>query len=162
LIPYRPDQVRQAITSRIRALTASSLYAGENDAWRESLDPLVQEWDPNTRAHLNFFVDDRDIDINELTRGTVSRGDAPYIDSQIVVRYLFNLPPKNRVNAWDASMISATHLTSWLIEESWQDEIHVFLDRRPITRIPLDVQDWIAVECRYRVNYFWALGALAT
>jgi len=155
---FRPDEVRQKITARISALPVSSLYGGTNDAWRESLDPLVQEWDPNTRAHLNFFVDDRTIDHSETTRATARYGDAPYVDGSVLVRYLFALPPKNRVAAWDASAISATHLTTWLLQEVWQGDIHLSLDRRPLTRIPLDVQDWIAVECRYRVAYYWALG----
>jgi hypothetical protein len=159
LLPY---EVRQAITARILALTPTNGYGAgasgyaqtANDAWREAADPLFPEWEPQTRQHLSFFVDDRDL---EDTIGARGHDDHPVMGAPLVVRFLASWRPMSRKVDWDAAGKAGAHLYRHLLADGWTQDFEVQRTTRPITRIPAE-DGVIVVEVRVRALYQFSLA----
>jgi hypothetical protein len=166
-----PEEVRQALAAHIEALTPTDGYstgaAGyaqmSTDAWRESSEPLVPEWEPSSTVHLSFFVDDRDLENTGRARGIVeSPHEWPIVVAPVVIRFLFAQRPMARVTDWDGAAKAGRHLLRHVLAEGWQgDGFAVVMDPRPITRRPIGAGDFVSVEVRVRVVYELSLAEAA-
>jgi hypothetical protein len=163
----RPQTVRQAITARIAALSPSDGYSSgavgyaqaSTDAWRESEDPLFPEWEPSLRAHLSFFVDDRDLVDTLQTAGTLD--DEPVTVAPVVVRFNFRIRGGRKTEDWDAAAEAGRCLLGHLLADGWGPAFVVSRDPRPLTRIPVRGDEFALVEVRVRVLYTLSLAAAA-
>lgn len=175
-----PDLVRQAITARISALVvdATCLTSGPlgvastvtgyaqstTDTWQEAEEPLVPELEPSTRAHLSFFVDDRDVDDTMRSRST--HGDEPLVRAPLIVRFLYRVRPmSNRKPDWDrASRAGRALLAHLLHDHAWTVDLVL---QRPnsgqlIRRVPIAGDgdgNFLAVEVRVDAIYQLSLAA---
>ena len=164
-----PDLVRQAITAHIARLAVdtsqlSSTTAGyahaTTDTWREAEEPLVPEVEPSPRAHLAFFVDDRDLDDTLRSRSTTD--DEPVVKAALVVRFLARMRPgANRKPDWDRAGRAARTLFAHLIPDmAWEPEM---LIQRPssgqiLRRFPVGDGEFLGVEVRVDVLYQLSLA----
>jgi hypothetical protein len=181
---YRPEEVRQILTNRIADLAVVSSYRqGDGDRWQEATEPLVPEWEPATRAHLSFFVDDRDLLDTQRTRSTID--DQPLVQAPMVIRFLYRVRPlrptalddRPKVADWDRAALAGRHLLRELLSTSadaggdsddegeadgWTADINIIADPRPMARLPVGTDDqFLVCEVRVRVNYVLSL-AVAT
>ena len=110
-----PAEARQLVTTRITTLSPGAGYAQGATAWVESVVPLVPEFDPEPKAHLSFFVDDRDLSLMPSRQGT--NGELLVIATHRV-RFLFRLRPNSRVADWDSASDAARALWRHLLTEA--------------------------------------------
>lgn len=161
-----PSQVRQAVTTRILALQPTDGYtAGRTgyahaagDAWRAAEEPLFPEWEPTTRAHLGFFVDDRELIDTARSRSTVE--DEPIVDAPLVVRFNYRIRGiGKRIADWDAAGAAGVHVLRHLLAEGWALlPFSIYRDTRPLTRIPVQGDEFALVEVRVRALFPLSLG----
>lgn len=172
-----PDLVRQAITARIAELVvdttcltsgtagAASLVSGyaqaTTDAWQEAEEPLIPEVEPQTRAHLSFFVDDRNTDDTKQSRST--HDDEPLTRNELVVRFLYQMRPgANRKPDWDrAARAGRVLLGHLLTDHRWDPAMHL---QRPnsgqlLRRFPVAGGEFLAVEVRVDAIYQFSLAS---
>ena len=164
----RQHVIRQALTARIAALSPSNGYSSgatgygqaATDAWRESEEPLFPEWEPGTRAHLGFFVDDREL---EDTRGAQSTtNDEPIVTAPLVIRFNARIRGGKKHEDWDAAGKAALHVLRSLLVEGWTPEsFEVHRSNRPITRIPIPGAEFVLVEVRVIALYQLSLAEYA-
>lgn len=169
-----PDLVRQAVTARILELVVdtsqlSSTTAGyahaTTDTWREAEEPLIPEMEPSTRAHLAFFVDDRDVNDTRTTRS--SRADQPVAVAPLVVRFLARMRSgANRKADWDRAARAARALLAHLLTESSSSESYLLqapASGQIVRRIPIagteGVSDFLAVEVRVDCFFQFSLAS---
>lgn len=143
-----PAEARQAITTRIAELVPDAAYlqtAGE--AWTESRVPLVPEYDPEPKAQLSFFVDNRQITILPTRANALEQ---ILIGSVWTIRFLYRMRAQDRVGDWDRS--DAARVALWKHLLSWVSEIRLspspdFSSTRPL-------QDWVVVELRFLTEFY--------
>jgi len=164
---YLPSTVAEALRARVELLPVRAAYAQDATGWVRSSYMLVPEFEPDTSAHLRFFVDDRAL----VQGGTpqVYTNDCPGVTvrAPVSVSWLMRMRPlsdgdaDNNVDAvtdWDAASVAACHLAGWLLDPTWHDYDLValqpaFLDRRPILG-----GDWLQCELRLAVSYTLDIG----
>lgn len=154
MTPVLPGDVRDAITDRIEAMTPLAGYSwGSDDAWSESEVALVPEWQADTQAHLSFFVDDREAEVDTTTRQLVAPDDTMMVVSPMVIRFLFQIRPDQRKTDWDASARAAVHVLREVCRDEYDIDLICIPDRRVMSRIPLGVAEFLAVEVRIIARY---------
>jgi len=177
MVATTPDAVRQALTARIARLVVDSscLTSGplgvastvmgyaqaSTDAWREAEEPLLPEIEPSIRAHLSYFVDDRNTDDTLRSRST--HDDQPLVRSEVVVRFLYAVRPgANRKPDWDRAARAGAALIGHVLQDyAWGVDLIV---QRPnsgqlIRRLPINGGEHLAVEVRVDVIYQLSLAA---
>ena len=158
---YEPHEVRALITTRIVAITplAGYLHPKGVQAWHESAEPLVPEWEPNTRAHLAFFVDDRFVDDSQQTR---DRGSGfIFAEAPITVRFLFeSRPMAAKITDWDGAHQACVHILRSLISDPIlaAADIEITPQQNLYSREPAGEQGWLICEvflmARYTFNAY--------
>jgi len=164
---YLPSAVAETIRSRVESLAPRASYAQGATAWERSSYMLVPEYEPDTAAHLRFFVDDRSI-VQGGTPQLPTDGCAGVtVRAPVSVSWLMRLRPLgdglrasdvDAVTDWDAAGVSACHLAGHLLASGWHDFDLValapgFLDRRPVLG-----GEWLQVELRLSVAYTLDIG----
>jgi len=154
MIACLPGEIRTAITERIESITPNPAYIWDPlDAWNEAEIALVPEWQADPHAHLAFFVDDRETEVDGTTRQLVEIEDTMIVVSPIVIRFLFMIRPDQRKTDWDAAAQAAAHLIREVCRDEYDIDLICTPDRRLISRLPLGSQEFVAVECRIRARY---------
>ncbi len=155
-----PDEVRQTITTRIAAITPWSSYRRGTEVFAEASEPLVPEWEPATRAHLAFFVDDRDLEAIEV-HGNDENG--MLSEAPITVRILYQIRPAltTKITDWDDAGRCGSHVLGELLAEWPAMAEPIRPERRVLSRRPVGAGDWILVELRLRVVYTLSLALQA-
>lgn len=120
-----PAAARALVTARIAALTPDVGYAQGTAAWVEALVPLIPEFEPEPKAHLSFFVDDRQ---QSLKRTRANSGEQLLVNTPARIRFLFRLRPNSRKDDWDAASDAARAVWRQLLSESgsWNGDLNVF------------------------------------
>lgn len=163
---YLPGAVAEALRSRIEGLAPRASYAQDATGWVRSSYMLVAEFEPDTAAHLRFFVDDRALAQGGTPQLHTSDCPGVSVRSPVSVTWLMRLRPLgdgdpaanvDAVTDWDAAGAAACHLAGHLLAP-WHDFDLValapgFLDRRPILG-----GDWLQVELRLSVSYTLDIG----
>ena len=156
-----PSAVRQALTTRLEALTPLAGYRqSTNAAWRESFMPSVPEMgkDGNIRNHLAFFFDDTEVIRASLSRGNVAEGLSTV--SPMTLRYLYRLRPKNQVEDWDAAGDSAVEVLQHLIDWTGAEAtLQITLDDGDAMVREQIHPDWLLVTIEFVVVYCISLTA---
>jgi len=153
-MPLEAHEVAEALSARLSSLTpivydeaAGTGYAwsATADAWRESEYPLLPERDAPHAQHLRFFFDDR----TALNSEAFEQRGQLYVEAPIVLRFLFEVPPRAQVTAWRAAEKAAKHALNHLVaDRSWQDD-SLSLHAGPVLsqRIPApNTELWLFVE----------------
>jgi hypothetical protein len=139
-----PASARQAITERIAALVVSGY---EGDAWTEARVPLVPEYDPEPKAQLSFFVDNRQITILPTRANAL---EPLLVGSVWTVRFLYRLRANARISDWDGS--DAARVALWKHLLSWESELR--LSPAPDFSTSRILGDWVVVETRFLVKFY--------
>ena len=144
-----PSEVRQAITTRIAALPVDSSYGSTaTDAWREAKVPLVPEYDPEPAAHLSFFVDNRNLNLN---RSRANASEQLYPRTIWTIRFLSRMRATARVDDWDKADVARVDLWKWLLASGWTTEFGITpADTFSTFQI---IGDWVAVNLSFEITF---------
>lgn len=163
---YLPSAVAESLRGRIEGLSPRSTYAQDATAWVRSSYLLVPEYEPDTAAHLRFFVDDRALAQGGTPQAYTNGCEGVTVRSPVTVSWLMRMRPlstgvdtanTDAVTDWDAAAVAGCHLAGWLLQP-WHDYDLIalqpaFLDRRPILG-----GEWLAVDLRLSVSYTLDIG----
>lgn len=156
-----PWEVRQSIAGRVSTMTVLSGYQiTSSDAWRESIEPMV-ETEPGPRAQLAFFVDDANVQQTDLHRGNAAEG--AHIAAPVDIVFLYPLRPRSAMEDWDRSAQAAAHVLRTLIDwdPKGDDPAEAPFTIQPgpsaLVREPLSA-DWVRVRVPLTVIYQLSLS----
>lgn len=163
---YLPNAVAEALRDRIEGLAPRPTYAQDATAWVRSSFLLVPEYEPDTAAHLRFFIDDRALVQGGTPQAYTLGCEGVTVRAPVTVSWLMRMRPLSTglvadnvdaVTDWDAAAIAGCHLAGWLLAP-WHDYDLIalqpaFLDRRPVLG-----GEWLAVDLRLSVSYTLDIG----
>lgn len=159
-----PDQIHAWISQYVAGLQVpASLRRPGAESFQEATEPLMPEWEPATRAHLSFFVDDRETEDIDGFRNNAAEG--MWIRVPAVVRVLFEvrLGTENAREDWRQSarlaswLLGQIAITEWVPDPDTVCDFMIEAGPRPFRRAPLRDNDgeqgWLAIEIRFFVRY---------